>query len=808
MLATRRLLFVLALLAGFLPAALRADPPGRVGRLTVLEGPVLLRMDRQDPGQAATVNWPIAAGAIVDTEPGSRAEIWVESSAIRLGSQTRLEFSTLDDDHVVLNLGQGAVSVTLRDNEAAQEIEAYTPNGRIRFDGPGRYRIDTGGGRTNVSVHSGSARVTGRDRSVPVGAGQAASIDSEGMPTLYAEAPRDGLDDWASARDRETSAVQAARYVSPRMTGYADLDAYGDWGSVAEYGTVWYPRAISADWAPYRHGRWAWIEPWGWTWIDEAPWGFAPFHYGRWLLVRGRWAWIPGARTVRPVYAPALVAWMGNPGWSLSVSSGPAVGWFPLAPREVYVPSYRYSPVYLRRINGGHIRDSAVIERASRDGRERRFTYAHRPEAVTVVSTATLTTGRPVDGANARPPQGRDLRGAPVSTGAPGAGWVAPPDHRHRPHDPPAGRTPPVPQGGVTGTAPAGRPDANPGRNRDEPVRPPVQSPPEIRAPAPSGSATPREVRNPESQPQGRSATPPLPGHLPDSGGNREAPQSPQPTPQARPLPPAVSGAGVASPSPATGSPPPPQRPVDRPAPQVVPPSGPTTPATERAAEPRPDSGSGSATARSATPGAGTPVVVPPRESLPPPMRAIPAEPGAPRQPQPPIVQQPPALPAESPRPPRPVERAPEPRDPRTERPAVTPVTAPPMRESAPPSAASPRESSPPPMRAIPAEPVAPRPPQPLMPQQSPAVPLEAQRPPRPAERPAEPRELQRPERPATAPPMAPIPMRESAQPNAAPPPQRTVPPMPQPSQGQAQQRPVERERNGPQDREKKNQNH
>jgi hypothetical protein len=25
------------------------------------------------------------------------------------------------------------------------------------------------------------------------------------------------------------------------------------------------------------------MSPWGWTWVDNAPWGFAPFHYGRWV---------------------------------------------------------------------------------------------------------------------------------------------------------------------------------------------------------------------------------------------------------------------------------------------------------------------------------------------------------------------------------------------------------------------------------------------------------------------------------------------------------------------------------------------
>jgi hypothetical protein len=74
---------------------------------------------------------------------------------------------------------------------------------------------------------------------------------------------------------------------------------------------VWTPSTVRSDWAPYRYGRWAWVRPWGWTWVDDAPWGFAPFHYGRWVSWRGRWGWVPGSYVARPVFAPALVAWLG-----------------------------------------------------------------------------------------------------------------------------------------------------------------------------------------------------------------------------------------------------------------------------------------------------------------------------------------------------------------------------------------------------------------------------------------------------------------------------------------------------------------
>ncbi len=541
-----RIALFLFWLTSLFPLAALADPPGRVGRIAVLDGPALLRVDRQDAGSAASLNWPIAAGAIVDTDPGARAEIWVGSTAVRLGSRTRLEFSRLDDERVILNLGEGALSVTLRDNQQAAEMEAHTPGGRIRFAGPGRYRIDTAEGRTNVSVHAGSALVDGRDRSLSVSAGRAASIDPDGRATLYGELLHDALDDWAMERDRATLAATAIRHVSPEMTGYADLDAYGDWGAVADYGTVWYPRGVPVGWAPYRQGRWAWVEPWGWTWIDEAPWGFAPFHYGRWLHIRGRWAWVPGTRAARPIYAPALVAWVGDGGWSLSVGSGPAVGWFPLGPREVFLPSYRCSDHYLRRVNAVHVRRDA-IDRAAREGGGRRFAYSHRPDAVTVVASTTFRSGRSIDPVSTRPPRETDLRGAPVSPRSPDIRRPAAPDSRPRPGEAP----------GVApeSAGPAGRPGNPDGREYGRQVDPRRHPDPTQRTTAAgrreaelrSESASPRQSETPPANEVRREGVP-GPAPTPAPVITRETAPLPEskPHPQPPPRREAVPGIGAA----------------------------------------------------------------------------------------------------------------------------------------------------------------------------------------------------------------------------------------------------------------------
>ena len=191
------------------------------------------------------------------------------------------------------------------------------------------------------------------------------------------------------------------------MPGYEDLDDTGDWQRTPEYGPVWVPRHVVAGWSPYRNGHWGWIEPWGWTWIDDAPWGFAPYHYGRWVY-RGRgWAWVPGPVVARPVYAPALVVFVGGSTWNVSIGLGGGVGWFPLGPNEVYVPVYRVSDRYVRRIN------NAPGSLTLADMANTRYRNRASPGGVTVVTRETFVGGRPVGRGLIVVPRNR-LNSAPI----------------------------------------------------------------------------------------------------------------------------------------------------------------------------------------------------------------------------------------------------------------------------------------------------------------------------------------------------------------------------------------------------------
>jgi|GEM_PF-1161924 len=374
------------------PAAGDDAPPGRVGKIGLVSGPVTLTDLRTGEMQAAVLNWPITSGDRLSTSATGRAEVRIGSLAIRLDGDTEVDFSRVDDETIQIALQRGSVALRARNREILPEIDLVTPRDRITLEDVGRYRIDVdrAEGLTAVTAWVGAARLTSGRATVAVGSGQ--RVESGGVPPrLIVVAPAaDTFDDWVASRDRRDDALVGTRFVSPETTGVEVLDLHGTWRTVPRYGTVWFPAAVPVGWVPYRHGRWAFIAPWGWTWIDDMPWGFAPFHYGRWALVGSVWGWVPGAWVARPVFAPALVGWFAAPGVGVSVTIG-SVGWFPLGPFEVYVPPYRFNRRHITAINIGHVRDFDY----RRIGRPPVFTH-QRPHAATWVPNDAVLRSEPI----------------------------------------------------------------------------------------------------------------------------------------------------------------------------------------------------------------------------------------------------------------------------------------------------------------------------------------------------------------------------------------------------------------------------
>jgi hypothetical protein len=380
----------LCLVAGLARGQVDADPPDRAARLSLIRGDVSLQPAGEEEWTTAILNRPLTTGDRLWTDQGARAEIQVGQAAVRLGSGTGFSFLNVDDDTIQMRMTAGVINVRVRALDGNDQIEVDTPNLALSLLRPGNYRVEVNGDgdTTVVKVSEGEAEASGGSRTVVVRAQEVATFrGEEQLTTQFGSlgAP-DEFDDWSLERDERAGSSQAAQYVAPDVTGYEDLDANGTWSSDAEYGNVWTPTHVAVDWSPYRYGRWVWVSPWGWTWIDDAPWGYAPFHYGRWAHVRNRWCWVPGPRHVRAVYAPAVVGWVGGGG----------VAWFPLGPREVYVPGRRFSRRYMERVN---VTNTVIINRTHiteiYDNRARNVTYRNRVAgAVTAVSRNAFTSAQ------------------------------------------------------------------------------------------------------------------------------------------------------------------------------------------------------------------------------------------------------------------------------------------------------------------------------------------------------------------------------------------------------------------------------
>jgi hypothetical protein len=289
-----------------------------------------------------------------------------------MASQTELDVGRLTAPVTQINVPQGRVYLHVRQLSDNHTFEIAIPRGGILLLQPGYYDIDSGSEDqpARIAVFEGAARFAGNGADIEIKPGDVAVLSGANPVTASIErAVADGFVEWFRSRDYDDKRLAAPSRVSPNMTGYAELDAYGRWDAASGYGEVWYPN-VPAGWAPYTQGRWVWVEPWGWTWVDDAPWGFAPSHYGRWAFIGDRWCWVPGSFEPSPVYAPALVGFLGGPGFGLYVSGaiGPQVGWFPLAPGEIYWPSSRADPSYVRALNRANVANIDSI-RFLRNGR-------------------------------------------------------------------------------------------------------------------------------------------------------------------------------------------------------------------------------------------------------------------------------------------------------------------------------------------------------------------------------------------------------------------------------------------------------
>jgi hypothetical protein len=386
------------------------DPPTRAARLSSMEGTVSLQAPGSDDWTQPTPNYTLSTGDRLYAGQDAHAELDFGSGAVRLDHGGDLTLTNLTDNFAQMGLDEGALEASLYRYDKGDSLEFDTPNGALVPTAPGTYivSIEPNGG-TVVDVESGVLELSGPGLDQTLNAGrvvrlvgtdpiQVVSLDASYAQTQPAFSD---LDSWRSRRDPLYSSTgYSSRYVSPSIPGWEDLDDNGVWLADAANTQAWCPTRVSKTWVPYREGRWSWVEPWGWTWVDDQPWGYAPFHYGRWETIANNrctsgWAWVPGPVVAQPVWAPALVAFVD--GAALDLSQGPNVeAWFPLGPTAPYFPWYHHSDAYLRDVNITNLIQVRDVDAIIRDKDLANHRWINRDNALTAVSSAAFSAGDPV----------------------------------------------------------------------------------------------------------------------------------------------------------------------------------------------------------------------------------------------------------------------------------------------------------------------------------------------------------------------------------------------------------------------------
>ena len=579
------------------------DPPASIARIGYTQGNVSLQAYGTDDWSQAPPNYPMVGGDRLYTGPRARAVVQLGGAELRLWQATDVTLTNVTDQFQQIGLAAGTFRLRVFEMSPGSQIEVDTPNGAAIVESPGDYRFEAfpQNGQQDassiVTVNSGNAQITGPGINQPVAGGYSIGLFGTSPVQLqYLDVPDyDDLDYWSLQLDQRLENSVSARYVSRQMVGYGDLDTNGTWNPNTEYGPGWFPSQVPDGWQPYSTGHWAYVQPWGYTWVDDAPWGFAPFHYGRWSQVGGRWGWFPGPPAIRPVYSPALVAFVGGGpgggggGLSIGISiGGGGVGisaWFPIGVGEPYVPWYRCSPAYAQRVNTTNvnvavIRNTTIVNNYNtyinktvinnttinnttvNNTTVNNFNYANRAR-VTAVPASAIASGASVSRQAVRltPQQQQEVARAPIAV---------------RPTAPPPVNAHPslVPAANVTRPAarpvlmtPTGAARAVPGTVQARPVVISKLPPPRVvpaNAPPPPAAPKPIQPNRPIAPVPVAAPVRPVP-----QPGNSVRTQ-PQPVPPAQPAPPSgtsVRPAPVTRPAPAPTSQP---APVVRPNPQPV----------------------------------------------------------------------------------------------------------------------------------------------------------------------------------------------------------------------------------------------
>lgn len=300
-------------------------------RLSLVKGDVQVYTGADDEWFPATRNMILKEGDRIWVPEKARAEVHLLGGIyLRLDAQSSLDLLGLEEDSLQFSLQRGHAYINNRKG-GIDHIQIETPVASVGCYDNSIVLVDvTERGETDLSVLKGYSQTETRNGRTRVAAGNILRVADNLDTEIFPLGKPDAWERWNHDRDeRQARGTASLRYLPDELDDFAEeLDENGSWSLVEEYGYVWTPRAAvtGADWAPYRSGRWIWVDD-QFVWISYDPWGWAPHHYGRWAFIPARgWCWVPPPRNA-VVWAPGYV------GWTYTSS---AVAWIPLAPGEAY----------------------------------------------------------------------------------------------------------------------------------------------------------------------------------------------------------------------------------------------------------------------------------------------------------------------------------------------------------------------------------------------------------------------------------------------------------------------------------------
>src|SRR4051794_1516886 len=209
------------------------DPPSRVARLQYMAGSVSVQPRGAEDWGGASLNRPLTTADNIWTDKDSRAELNIGTASLRVDDETSLTLTNISDNTVQLQLHQGVLNLRVRKLYDGEIYEIDTPNLAFTLQKSGEYRFDVApdGNVTLVTVWKGEGDATGDGPRVRIKSHQRARFTSGNSLAheIYQAPSYDGFDDWCRVRNQREDQSISARYVSPGVIGYEDLDEYGSW---------------------------------------------------------------------------------------------------------------------------------------------------------------------------------------------------------------------------------------------------------------------------------------------------------------------------------------------------------------------------------------------------------------------------------------------------------------------------------------------------------------------------------------------------------------------------------------------------